>query len=430
MKLEIFAEIRGSQQKVGEIETALGGEHFTYSESWRDYNFSRPLSLSMPVADTTYSSRQIRPYFEGLLPEEGARSRVAEELGISSGSYLRLLKELGDECIGAVMVREIDPAGNISSQQPEPRYERLEESALQETLSNSYEGTSVILAETRLSIAGAQAKVGLYRKPDDTKEWYLPHGTAPASHILKPHNGRFPNLALNECLCLSTARKCGLSVPNAFLIGEEYPALVIERFDRKFQGAEKEADGCIMPLRLHQEDFCQALGILSSDKYERGSGDYLARIALVIRESSQSPITDLKKLCDILIFNYLIGNCDNHLKNLSLLYNAEWTQVGLAPSYDLANTTTYRDLSRTMGISIGATQKIDSISRNDFVDASRQLGISQKIMLSSLDEMLDRFFEAIQGEADKLSNEGYLEATVLGKSITADLKRRVNNVMR
>ena len=78
-----------------------------------------------------------------------------------------------------------------------------------------------------------------------------------------------------------------------------------------------------VPRRLHQEDFAQALGIAAFNKYEKNNEGYLKQLFDVLRVHSADPMTDSLKLWDICVFNYLIGNTDNHIKNLSLLDGAD-----------------------------------------------------------------------------------------------------------
>lgn len=432
MKLKVLAEVDGDRREAGIIETLSGkGERFEYTEEWLSRADAKPLSLSLPLSERQFEAKRMRPYFEGLLPEEDARKSIATELGISSNSYLKLLHALGNECIGAVMI--IDDEGVLSDTLP--HYEKLSEYKLKKILSKGYAGASKVLADTRLSIAGAQAKIGLYRSPEHSEAWCLPTGTAPSTHIVKLSNDRFAGIALNEYLCLSVARRCGLDVPSAFIIDARHPTIVIERYDRAFsEDAFSEdavyADGLAMPSRLHQEDLCQALGILGEKKYETRSRQYLSDIAALLRTWSVNPIADLGKLWDILVFDYLIGNCDNHIKNLSLMRSRDWTTIQLAPCYDLVNTTIYDGLTHTMGILIGSTGDIDKITREDFGQLAEIMGVSKKTMFARLDDMAEKFTAALSFEADALAENwsSQAQAEEIGTLILADSERRIRRI--
>jgi serine/threonine-protein kinase HipA len=89
----------------------------------------------------------------------------------------------------------------------------------------------------------------------------------------------------------------------------------VERYDRAYQqvrGGEPVLE------RLHQEDFCQAQGIVSETKYQKEGGPSLNQCFSLMREVSSAPVIDLAQLLDAVIYNYLIGNNDAHGKNFSL----------------------------------------------------------------------------------------------------------------
>ncbi len=129
----------------------------------------------------------------------------------------------------------------------------------------------------------------------------------------------------NEQLCLLTAKNLGIDIPESFIVktdsleGEEV-LFATKRYDRKILCDCRRLNGLAVPYRLHQEDFSQALGIASEEKYEKNQDGYLKKMFDIIRNYSSSPLEDQLKLWDIYVFNYLVGNTDNHIKNLSLLY--------------------------------------------------------------------------------------------------------------
>lgn len=92
MKLQIKAEYKDDFVDIGTIEThpAVGGV-FSYAYSWLERQGSKPISLSLPLQPEPYSDREIKPYFDGFLPEADARGVVARELGVPSKSYLKFL---------------------------------------------------------------------------------------------------------------------------------------------------------------------------------------------------------------------------------------------------------------------------------------------------------------------------------------------------
>lgn len=121
------------------------------------------------------------------------------------------------------------------------------------------------------------------------------------------------------------------------------PLLVIERFDRRVppSGEAVTLDGCEVPRRLHQEDFCQASGLRGTQKYEPTRGNYLNRCGNVIARSSSNPFGDRADFLQRIYLDYFLGNCDNHLKNHSRLWSEDFAERSLAPVYDLTCTTVY-----------------------------------------------------------------------------------------
>ena len=122
---------------------------------------------------------------------------------------------------------------------------------------------------------------------------------------------------------MMTAAKCGIDVPESFIIdlgnGNDSEVLyATRRYDRTFEGAVSKIGELICPLRLHQEDFSQAMGIPSADKYEKGHAGYMRKMFELLRQFSSNPIQDQQRLWDMIVFSYLIGNTDAHIKNFSL----------------------------------------------------------------------------------------------------------------
>lgn len=385
MKLSVYIEVLGERVRAGTLETQPGsGEQFTYDQAWLNRAGAQPLSLSLPLQEAAFPARTIRPYFEGLLPEGSARAGVARRLGVPSTSYIRLLQALGGECIGAIMLLDSEDS------EPTPSYQPLDNETLNKLARGGYPQTSELTVGSRLSIAGAQAKVGLYRNPQDVEAgWFLPLGTAPSTHIVKPANHRFTEMVNNELFCLNLARACGLPAPAAFAIPADQPLLAIERYDRRLPVSPTIINGNPLPQRLHQEDFCQTLGMLSSNKYEE-NGRHFALMTSIIRDYSSDAIADLELLWDLAVFNYLIGNCDAHLKNFSLVRSADWKELRLAPCYDLASTSVYEELDRTMGMSVGDTRSLDDVTRDSFTQLAKEVRLSPKVMARRLDDLREK----------------------------------------
>ncbi|MDR1015273.1 MAG: type II toxin-antitoxin system HipA family toxin [Coriobacteriales bacterium] len=424
MTLSVRLQRRGVFQTVGSIEVvAENNGRFTYSDEWCSRPSNPPLSLSLPLKRRSSHSALMRPYFEGLLPEADARKAIADKLGISEHSYLHILQALGDECIGAVTVTDASGAEHA----PEPRYQAMGPKELRALSDRSFAETAILAERSRLSLSGGQAKAGLYQGLDGS--WYLPTGTAPSTHIVKPSSARFPDIVINEAICMMAAEKCGIPAAKVevFDTGRS-PLLSIARFDRTGGLGSISAgfaSGLPMPLRLHQEDLCQALGVLSSSKYESRESRYLSKAAKLIRGHSVRPVRDIKHFWDSIAFNYLIGNCDNHIKNYSLVYDEEMEHLRLAPCYDLVCTTMYPELSRDMGIHIGSKLDIDSIEPADFGELADVLTLGREEAFSRLDAVRARLVDALEQATDSLAAQGHKDARRVGKAILGSAKDRL-----
>ena len=423
--LKVERSYQGSFEPIGRLESSSAYDiSFTYDEQYRTDSNAVPLSLSLPLAKSSYSIDETLPFFEGLLPEGQALENLAYGLGISPLNIMDLLHAVGRETVGAIRIGFAD---DFDLEQP--AYIPLTEDDIEQLSDKSGVAAPLLLRRARLSLAGAQSKIGLYIQtgPDGEKTYYLPNGAAASTHIIKTGNDRYSDLVLNEYYCISLARVCGLVVPEVEIIHTERPMLALKRFDRSIRSNSPVINGLPSPIRLHQEDFSQALGINRVMKYEMGDSDYRQKVSALIREHSASPLQDIEALAMLGCFDFLIGNCDNHLKNISIIYSEDYRQICLAPFYDLISTTVY-ELDRDMGMRIGSTRDIDQVDRQDFTLMCTSLGISRKRMLSLLDEMRERLSLAIAGDTtDELFKSLGSKSQVI-KEIRQDALKRISMV--
>ena len=415
-ELTINIEKTGIRTVVG---TILGNNKedacFSYSADYLKQKDAKPVSISLPLQEEPFSADRTRCYFEGLLPEGFTRRSVAQWMHVEEADYLSILAGLGKECLGALQVTEEGHFPESSS------YEKLSD---ERVLALAREGTTVsaeLVIKAHLSLTGASGKVGLYY--DNMKsDWYLPKGDAPSTHILKQSHVRLLDIVANEQLCLTTARNLGIDVPDSFIVnpggdsGEDV-LFATRRFDRTFTGPERFADGMRIPNRLHQEDFAQALGIPSSGKYENSKSGYIARIFELLRNWSSDPLKDQLKLWDILVFDFLVGNTDNHLKNFSLLYTEGLEQIHLAPAYDIVSTSVYDGATRNMSFFFGNENSLDSVSEDSLRTACTEAGLSPDLGIRRFCFLRDHFVQAIETASRQLTADGYPNTEGLRKRI-------------
>ena len=417
MTLYVFIELNGTQRFVGTIADIHSGEgQFCYASEYLKASDSAPISCRLPLQEEPFSSERTRTFFEGLLPEGFTRRSVAGWIHADANDYLTILANLGKECLGAIRILDNPlPSDNAG-------YRKLTMDQVKELAREGASKSAELVTKSHLSLTGASGKAGLYYHPD-TKEWYLPVGCAPSTHIVKQSHIRLEAIVTNEQLSLMTAKACGLPVPDSFIINldrarDEDVLFATERFDRIFSPDRQtfsDAPGMEfpVPLRLHQEDFSQALGIHSLDKYETEKSGYLERCFSLLRQVSANPIEDQMRLWNILIYDFLVGNTDNHIKNLSLLYGENLRQIRLAPAYDIVSTCVYDASTRDMAIYLGDACSLDHISRDSLTQAAHEAGLSTRMALRSVDTLAGRFEAGLRESAAFLKDAGFSQAEYL-----------------
>jgi len=352
--------------------------------------------------EDAFSPFETRCYFEGLLPEGYTRRCVAGWMHVAEEDYLSVLAGLGNECLGAVRICE-PGAGGCS-----PSYKKISREELLEFAKEGASKSAQFLAKAHLSLTGASGKTGLYY--DNKDGWYMPFGTAPSTHIVKQSHVRLSGIVANEQLCLRTAKILGIDVPESFIISVgtgEHILFATKRFDRLMQEDSRVIDGKKVPFRLQQEDFAQALGVPASQKYEKIGDSYLKRVFTLLRQYSDNPVEDQLKLWDICIFNYLIGNTDNHIKNIGLLYGKDRRTIRLAPAYDIVSTMIYEESTEQMAMAIDGELDIRKITKESFRAEARHIGLGERIAMRRFEQMQNSFERALAQAKEEIQDAGY-----------------------
>jgi serine/threonine-protein kinase HipA len=365
------------------------------------------VSQALPFQQNAHPHRACIAVFGGLLLEGEPREVLARNLGVSAGNDFALLEDIGGDCAGAITL--LEPNVELPSKpavkpiDPEELDRLLRELPQRPLAADPKEGI-------RLSLAGAQPKLPVIL---DEGKVGLPLNTAAAStHIIKPEPARFPGLVDNEAFCMDLARAVGLPTAtvskHTTISGAPY--LLVTRYDRDIT-----AD----PIRrLHQEDVCQALGRPSNAKYQAEGGPTVAETVTLLRSCSTIPARDLPTLWRALVFNWLVGNCDAHGKNFSLLYDG--ASPSLAPLYDLVSTTCYPELTTRLAMSIDGARNVADIDANAWVSLARQTGYSTRFVRSDTSSMIER--TAL--EAEQLAS-GAPHENDTAKSILAGIHSRL-----
>lgn len=387
------------EERVGSlVQDDHGAMRFTYAPEWLGKPGAIPLSRSLPLREECFGRNESRGFFAGILPEQRQRDVIAKNLGVSAGNDFALLDKIGGECAGAVTFL---PEGQKPLEQKE-EYRVLSPGELAEILRMLPRRPLMAGDEgVRLSLAGAQEKLAIHRSPQGIS---IPLGGAPSTHILKPAIERFPGLVFNEAFCMRLAGMMGLIVaPVEVGNVEGIDYLLVERYDRIL---EAEQDSTTQKLkRVHQEDFCQALGIVPEKKYQNEGGPSLKDSFALLRDCSSSPVLDLNELLDAVIFNALIGNHDAHGKNFSLIYTGGQTR--LAPLYDLLCTTFYPEISTKMAMKIGGEYESPKLNGGNWDRMAEESGLNKPMVRRRVMEMAEQVRQKLPDAAlDHPTSEG------------------------
>jgi serine/threonine-protein kinase HipA len=386
-RLEVYLH----SDPIGHLIQDDGGDMvFDYAESWLNKPGATPLSQSLPLRKKRFKRNECRGFFAGILPEGATREIIARNLGISARNDYAMLERIGGECAGAVT---FIPAGQTL---PERNYSYRKLSARElAAILKELPKRPLLAGEEgiRLSLAGAQDKVAVRIEDGEVS---LPLGGAPSTHILKPAAERFEGVVFNEELCMKLAAEAGLptaSVETRNVDGMDY--LLVERYDRihrRAPGAEPVLE------RLHQEDFCQAQGLVPEHKYQKEGGPSLKRCFGLLRDVSSAPVIDLARLLEAVIYNYFVGNNDAHGKNFSLLYRGAGTEnpeIRLSPLYDIVSTLYYPELSRDMAMKIGGEYSSEKVTARNFEQLAEEAGLGKPLVRGRVHEMAERVIDAL-----------------------------------
>ncbi len=174
---------------------------------------------------------------------------------------------------------------------------------------------------SKMSIQGVQPKLSAVFNIKDEKFELVDKG---GKYILKPQHNFYSQMPENEDLTMRLAELIGLDIPIHGLIWSKDNSLTyfIKRFDRKGQND-----------KIPVEDFAQLAGLNRDTKYDYS----MEKIVTLINTYCTFPAIENIKLFKLVLFNFLVGNEDMHLKNFSII-NRDG-KITLSPCYDLVNST-------------------------------------------------------------------------------------------
>lgn len=371
---------------------------FQYEKSWVTNPKAFALSYSLKLDSKKIYQKEADFFFSNLLPEGNARENLCRKMGISVDNNFELLSRIGRDCAGALILTDEDV---LTESPPDLKKVSIEE--LSKWLSRGSGGLldMQVQGELRLSLAGAQDKLPIVYKDN---QFYQPLGRHPTTHILKPPPDRFKYIPENEWLQARLAFHMGFKVAHSSLIkiGENY-SLLVERYDRELSNGVWQ--------RLHQEDFCQALGVSGKKKYQTEGGPSLIDCVNLLNSRSDDALEDIDNLIRWQIFNVLIGNCDAHAKNISLLRETTgaWR---LAPLYDLVATRVYDELSHNLAMAVDTQYDSGTIYLKHWQSLFSKCSVSPAGYSKIIKNMTEKFSEKIDIVAKEF-NEQYGQSPVI-----------------
>ncbi|KDA01889.1 type II toxin-antitoxin system HipA family toxin [Hyphomonas oceanitis] len=417
-RLNIYLNARS----VGRIEKAgSGAVSFVYDTDWVAWEGAMPVSISLPLSEEVFRGQQVVNVFENLLPDaDRVRRNVAERLGAEGVDAFSLLAVTGRDCVGALQFLSPDDTPGAAGEVTGTVMSEAGIAALIRGLHVNPLGLDPEDDAFRISIAGAQDKTALLKKDG---VWCRPTGTTATTHILKPAIGVIQNeidltdSVQNEYVCLKLCALLGLDVAEAEIAEfEDQLALSITRFDRLWT-----QDGRL--LRLPQEDFCQALSVPSTRKYQNEGGPGVLDILDRLKESDRAN-EDRYAFFKAQVVFWLLGATDGHAKNFSIALQPGggfW----LTKLYDVLTTQPVVDAGRIsqnqfkLAMSLGDRNRyqVNQIARRHFEQTAGAAGLPKgtvENICAELDEAVPIALEALGALVDNTVPEAIVESIGCG----------------
>lgn len=395
---------------------------FVYERGYLDSADSRPISVALPLQEKPFGGKDARAWFGGLVPEGQTERALYEQLRLGRGDYVSLLSHLRDETLGALVF-----CGENETPGQSEGYEPLPQTFFDDFARNPLAVARQTIGRSRLSLAGEMTKVGLYRD-EASGEWFLPIGAAPSTHIVKAASGSFPLQTINEALCLMCAKSCDIETVDVELIGtgNDEPLICVRRYDRTIPKSPRMIDGHARPVRRHQEDMCQALLLQAHLKYSPSGADYLNMMSTVLAKVARRSYAERLILFENTVFDYIVGNTDNHLKNYAILYDESWSSALVAPLYDVTAALIYPGMDRDMGVSLCVpSRSVDSVTKETLERSWESMGLRREDavpVILNLARAVEGGFEAAR---DELHRQGWPQVRGLFDDVMIDIAPRM-----
>jgi serine/threonine-protein kinase HipA len=355
------------QRLVGAIDVDKSGPGFRYDPDWIVLRGAFPISISMPLKSDRIASETFLPWAANLLPEAEQLRTLGQILGMARSDVIGLLSAIGGDTAGALSIGQPGRTATVQWRpiaKPED-LERLIEDLPNKPFLVGDEGVS-------MSLAGGQTKLAV--AIDDSGRICIPLNGSPSTHILKPDTPRLCGSVQNEAFCVTLARRIKLPT-SSITTGQagKRTYLLARRYDRADVGGRWR--------RLHQEDYCQALGKPPTAKYETNqtgiSGPTLKDMFELTRRHMLP--SDIVRLLDLIIFNVLACNTDAHAKNYSIMLRGNG--ASLAPMYDVMCGEVWENVTKKMVQKIGDATRAEHLTGRHWQQFADECGLNPRQVL-------------------------------------------------
>lgn len=386
---------------VGHLRLASSGAiSFTYDPGWLAWEHAMPISLSLPLREEAYQGAPVIAYLENLLPDNQAiRERVAARVRAGGTDAWHMLEKIGRDCVGALQFVSGE-APEVGELEGEP-VTNAQIAAMLRNLASAPLGLDED-DDFRISIAGAQEKTALLRHDG---EWIRPSGLTPTTHILKTQLGVLPNginlsdSVENEFFCMNFCRAMGADVAEVEIVDfEDVRSLVVTRFDRRWTAGGRM-------IRLPQEDFCQALSVPPSQKYQMDGGPGIAE-GIGLLAGSDDPLADQRAFFRVQVLFWLLGATDGHAKNYSVALRPGGFRM--TPLYDVLSAQKAMDDGQIrqnrmrLAMSVDGHYRINEIVPRHFLQAAKAAGFGVALAEEVLAEIAERIESALEKTVERM----------------------------
>ncbi len=378
-----------TDQRIRQIDIKVAGAPVGILEKKAQFEFTYhsdapiPVAAAMPTDTRFYQHGALFPIFEMNIPEGFIRHRITEKLRkhiqVDDMLFLALQGNSGIGCI------------TYETQGIE------QENVTAENLSEilSWQGGADLFEELvnkhllQSSISGVQPKVMVPEAPDKSGFEETEKGALILpSLIVKSGDEEYPQLAINEYICMQLAKACQIETPE-FWLSDNQQLFVMRRFDLKEDGSCRA-----------MEDMAVMQGKSTNDKY-RSSYETISKVLSFYSSEAKA---DNEALFKMLVHSCMVGNGDAHLKNYAMLYD-DIEDMRLSPLYDVVNTQIYNPAD-TLALNLCKSKIFPE--RKRIIDFGKSIGVKKCEII--VDEMADQ----VRDELEKLVD--YTE------SMDADIK--------